>query len=54
MKNLKKLTRENLKQVQGGTTIPHCPPRMIYRCEAVGVCAPEFDQYDCVCGCIYP
>ncbi len=52
MKNLKKISRDELKSVLGGSSTPQCPIGYIYRCEAVGVCDPIFDQYDCVCGCI--
>lgn len=52
MKNLKKITREQLKEVQGGGSVPQCRVGYIYRCEAVGQCDETQDLYDCVCGCV--
>ncbi len=54
MKNLKKISREQLKQVKGaGPNVPACPRGYLWRCEAIGVCDEVFDQWDCLCGC-YP
>lgn len=53
MKNLKKISRDGLKSVLGGGNMPPiCRIGFIYRCDAIGVCAPEYDQYDCICGCV--
>ena len=56
MKNLKKISREQLKGVKGAgpgpLPLPICPVGYYLRCEAIGVCAPEYDQYDCACQCI--
>ncbi|MCT2562640.1 bacteriocin-like protein [Chryseobacterium herbae] len=54
MKNLKKISREELKQLKGGgPNVPTCPRGAIWRCEALGICDENFDQWDCLCGC-YP
>lgn len=52
MKNLKKISREQLRKIQGGDTPPQCRVGYIYICNAVGACIPEADMYDCVCGCV--
>ena len=53
MKNLKKISREQLKEVQGGVTpFPQCPYGYTYKCEAVGVCDETTGQDDCLCGCV--
>ncbi len=52
MKNFKKLTREDLKNVAGGGSVPNCPVGYIYMCQAVGACFPEQDIWDCACGCV--
>ncbi|WP_410493893.1 bacteriocin-like protein [Chryseobacterium sp. T16E-39] len=52
MKNFKKISREQLKNVQGAGSLPQCPVGYIYRCEAVGVCDEISGQDDCACGCV--
>ena len=55
MKNLKKISREELKSVLGGVggyKPPYCPPKHLLICESVGVCSDELEQYDCICQCI--
>ncbi|SHF25715.1 bacteriocin-like protein [Chryseobacterium takakiae] len=54
MKNLKKISREQLKQVKGaGPDLPACPVGYFWKCEANGVCDETFDEWNCFCGC-YP
>lgn len=50
MKNLKKVSREQLKQVKGGGA-PRCKVGFIYRCDSVGVCDELTGLEDCLCGC---
>lgn len=55
MKNLKKISRDELKSVLGGVggyKPPYCPSRHLMVCESVGVCSDEYEQYDCICQCI--
>ncbi|WPO91236.1 bacteriocin-like protein [Chryseobacterium sp. YR459] len=33
MKNLKKLTKENLKEINGGAALALCPPKPITSCD---------------------
>ncbi|WP_223559190.1 bacteriocin-like protein [Chryseobacterium lathyri] len=51
MKNLKKVSREQLKQVNGGSGTPRCKIGFIYRCDAIGVCDELSGLEDCLCGC---
>ena len=54
MKNLKKISREQLKEVKGAG-IPGqitCKPGYVYRCDAEGACIPEQNIWDCLCGCV--
>lgn len=50
MKNLKKISREQLKEVKGGAA-PLCKVGYIYMCGAIGVCDDNTGQEDCLCGC---
>ncbi|RQO40422.1 hypothetical protein DBR39_05595 [Chryseobacterium sp. KBW03] len=53
MKNFKKLTRDNLKDISGGAgPIPHCRVGYIYMCQAEAACFPDQDIWDCACGCV--
>ncbi|WP_410470240.1 bacteriocin-like protein [Chryseobacterium sp. FH2] len=52
MKNLKKISREQLKQVQGGSSVPQCQIGYIYKCDSFGICDETTGQDDCVCGCV--
>lgn len=55
MKNLKKISRDELKSVLGGVggyKPPYCKPGYLMVCESIGVCAEEYEQYDCICHCI--
>ncbi|WP_164975756.1 MULTISPECIES: bacteriocin-like protein [unclassified Chryseobacterium] len=52
MKNLKKVSREQLKAVQGGGIMdyPKCGPKTQLRCYSIEYCDPEFtDGCPCVC-----
>ncbi|UKB82066.1 hypothetical protein LF887_13730 [Chryseobacterium sp. MEBOG06] len=51
MKNLKKISRENLKSVKGGA-YTFCSPGRVYKCYNIGVCEPDYGFNEC-CGC-YP
>lgn len=50
MKNFKKISREQLKQVQGGFVIPVCPPKYRLICTSVEIC--DEDQPNCSCSCV--
>ncbi|WP_167025014.1 bacteriocin-like protein [Chryseobacterium sp. Tr-659] len=50
MKNFKKISREQLKQVNGGG-IGNCKPQYKWVCEATGICGPESDAA-CNCYCV--
>ncbi|WP_420911832.1 bacteriocin-like protein [Chryseobacterium angstadtii] len=51
MKNLKKITREGMRSIQGsGTTV--CPAKYYLKCESIYVCDPEQGIYDCLCSCV--
>lgn len=56
MKNLKKISRENLRLIKGsGGPEGLCRPGYKYVCEAVGVCGPEEDAAcNCYCFPIIP
>lgn len=49
MKNLKKVTRENLKAIKGG--IDYCKAGYMYVCEDISVCDPMLGV-PCSCRCI--
>jgi len=51
MKNLKKISREQLRQVKGAGGVPNCKVGYIYKCESYGVCDDLTGQDDCLCGC---
>ncbi len=51
MKNLKKISRNQLKQVKGGDSTPVCGPGLYYVCEAVGQCDEISGVEDCLCAC---
>ncbi|WP_410492524.1 bacteriocin-like protein [Chryseobacterium sp. 52] len=51
MKSFKKISRENLKSIQGGGQIGVCKPTYMLVCEATGICGPEEDAA-CNCYCI--
>ncbi|UKB81196.1 bacteriocin-like protein [Chryseobacterium sp. MEBOG07] len=52
MKNFKKISRDQLKQVNGGGGRDGiCKPQYIWVCEATGICGPESDAA-CNCYCI--
>ena len=55
MKNFKKISREQLKQVRGAGAIPNpttCSKGYIYMCQAEGASFPEQGIWDCACGCV--
>jgi len=51
MKNLKKISREQLKTVKGGSGVPNCKVGYIYICDSMGICDDNTGQDDCLCGC---
>lgn len=51
MKNLKKISRDQLKQVNGG--VGACSPGYVFRCPSIDICDPEHGFDNCPCGC-YP
>jgi len=52
MKNLKKISRGNLKAIKGGgVTDGICKPGYKFICEATGICGPEEDAA-CNCYCV--
>lgn len=52
MKNFKKISRDQLKQVNGGGGgRENCKPQFMWVCEATGICGPESDAA-CNCYCI--
>lgn len=51
MKNLKKISREQLKEAGISRQIT-CKPGYVYRCDAEGACIPEQNIWDCLCGCV--
>ncbi|WP_172616992.1 MULTISPECIES: hypothetical protein [unclassified Chryseobacterium] len=52
MKNLKKISRDQLKQVAGGGNRDGiCKPQYMWVCEATGICGPESDAA-CNCYCV--
>ncbi|AZA83495.1 hypothetical protein C1637_15455 [Chryseobacterium lactis] len=54
MKNFKKISREQLKQVAGGGPsgpgVGNCRVGYIYLCKAEGIC--DDDKTECVCLCV--
>ncbi|MDR6369879.1 MULTISPECIES: bacteriocin-like protein [Chryseobacterium] len=52
MKNLKKITRDQMKNVQGAGTPITCPAKYYLKCESIYVCDPDQGIYDCVCSCV--
>lgn len=50
MKNFKKISREQLKQVQGGFVIPVCAPKYRLVCTSVEQC--DEGQPNCSCSCV--
>jgi len=51
MKNLKKISRNQLKQVNGGAGVPNCKIGYIYMCGAMGICDDNTGEDDCLCIC---
>lgn len=52
MNNFKKISREGLKQVNGGGGMDGvCKPHYKLICEATGICGPEPDAA-CNCYCV--
>ncbi|BAP32064.1 anaerobic ribonucleoside-triphosphate reductase large subunit [Chryseobacterium sp. StRB126] len=49
MKNLKKISRDQLKQVKGGAG--YCKPGYKYICYDIGICDPSLGEY-CSCECV--
>ena len=53
MKNLRKISRDQLKSVKGGVTpVPQCKIGFHYECLSVGVCDDMQDLHDCSCECV--
>ena len=52
MKNFKKLSRENLRAINGnGGGRENCKPQYMWMCEATGICGVE-PGAECNCYCI--
>ncbi|SHK10006.1 bacteriocin-like protein [Chryseobacterium polytrichastri] len=51
MKNFKKISREELKKVNGGAD--KCGPGFILKCDSFGQCDSSTGLEDCICICIH-
>jgi len=52
MKNLKKVSREQLKQIKGGAIGGICAPGYYLQCLSVGQCDEAQDLFECSCHCV--